>query len=91
MIWTMPHSLIGLDRIRLISIHTMALASGIINSSHLTNEGLHGSILMWSTLSMRCYKAIVRRVSRLLIPVPIQLIVLSIIQSIRRSMGSSIG
>ena len=87
----MPFSLVVLIHIILIVIHTMALASGIITSSHMTHEGLHGSIVMQSTLIIRCYKAIFRRVSGLLIPVPMRLIVLSVIRSIRRSMGCSIG
>ena len=85
---SMPHSLIVLVHVRLIAINTMALA--IITSSHLTHIGLHGSIVMWGTLIMRCYKAIIGRVRRLLIPVPIGLIFLSILQSIRLSMRSSI-
>ena len=71
LIQSMPRSLVGLIHIRLIAIQTMALASVIITSSHMTHEGMHGSIVMQSTLIMRCYKAIVRRVSGLLIPVPI--------------------
>ena len=39
---------------------------------------------------MQCYKAIIRGVSGLLIPVPIRLIDLSILWSIRLSMRSSI-
>ena len=84
----MTRSLIVLVHVRLISINTMALA--IINSSHLTHIGLHGSIVMWCTLIMQCYKAIIGKASRLLIPVPIGLIVLSILRSIRLSMRSSI-
>ena len=84
----MPRSLIVLVHIRLISINTMALA--IISSSHLTRIGLHGSIVMWVTFIMQCYEAIIGRVSRLLIPVPIGLIVMSILRSIRLSMRSSI-
>ena len=68
--------------------NTMALA--IITSSHLTRIGLHGSIVMWCTLIMRCHKAIIGRVIKLLTPVAIRLIVLSILQSIRMSMRSSI-
>ena len=85
---SMPRSLIILVHIRMITVNTMALA--IITSSHLNRIGLHGSIVMRGTLIMRCYKAIIGRVSRLLIPVPIGLIVLSILQSIRLSMRSSI-
>ena len=84
----MPRYLIVLVHIRMITINTMALA--IICSSHLTRVGIHRIIMMWCTLTMRCYKAIIRRVSRLLIPVPRGLIVLSILQSIRMSMRSSI-
>ena len=84
----MPCSLIVLVHVRLIAINTMALA--IIKSSHLTRIGLHGSIVIWGTLIMQCYKAIIGRVSRLLIPIPIGLIVLSILQSIRLSMRRSI-
>ena len=84
----MPCSLIFLVHIMLTTINTMALA--IINSSHLTRIGLHGSIVMWGTLIMRCYKSMIGRVSRLLIPVPIGLIVLSILRSIRLSMRMSI-
>ena len=87
MSWSMPHSLIVLVHIRMIAINTMALA---IISSHLTRVGLHGSIMMWCALTMRCYKSIIGRVSRLLIPIPIGLIVLSILWSIRLSMRSSI-
>ena len=86
--WSMPRSLIVLVHVRLIAINTMALA--IITSSHLTRIGLHGSIVMWGTLIMECYKAIIGRVSRLLIPVPIGLIVMSMLRSIRLSMRSSI-
>ena len=39
---------------------------------------------------MWCYKTIIRGVSRLLIPIPIRLIALSILLSIRLSMRSSI-
>ena len=66
----------------------MSLA--IITSSHLTHVGLHGSIVMWGILIMRCYKAIIRRVSRLFIPVPVGLVFLSILRSIRLSTRSSI-
>ena len=84
----MPRSLIILVHIRLITVNTMALA--IISSSCLTRVALHGSIMMCYTLTRRCYKAIIRIVSGLLIPVPIGLIVLSILRSIRLSMRSSI-
>ena len=84
----MPCSLIVLVHLRLIAINTMALA--IINSSYLTCIGLHGSIVMWVTLIMQCYKDIIGRVSRLLIPVPIGLIVISMLWSIILSMRSSI-
>ena len=84
----MPRSLKILVHIRLITINSMAMA--IISSSHLTHVGLHGSIMMWCTLIMRCYKAIIRGESGFFIPVPIGLIVLSILWSIRLSMRSSI-
>ena len=86
----MPCSLVVLIHIRLIAICTMALASGIITSSHMTHDGLHGSIVIQSTLIMRHYKSIIRRLRGLLIPIPIRLIVLSVLWSIRMSMGSSI-
>ena len=47
-------------------ITTMALA--IVPSSHMTHIGWHGSTIVWWTLTIRSYKAVVRRVSRLLIP-----------------------
>ena len=84
----MPCSLVILVHVSLIAVNTMAMA--IITSSHLTRIGLHGSIVMWGTLIMRCYKAIIGRASRLLIPIPIGLIVLSILRSIRQSMRISI-
>ena len=85
---SIPCSLIVLIHVSLIVVNTMALA--IISSSHLTRVGLHGSIMMWCSLTMRCYKSIIRRVSRLLILISIGLIVLSILWSIRLSMRSSI-
>ena len=84
----MPRSLIVFVHIRMTTVNTMALA--IISSSRLTRVGLHGSIMMWCTLTMQCYKDIIRGVSGLLIPIPIQLIALSILWSIRLSMRSSI-
>ena len=51
-------------------ITTMALA--IVPSSHLNHIGWHGSTIVWWTLSIRSYKAVVRRASRLLIPAPIR-------------------
>ena len=84
----MPCSLVVLIHVRLITINTMDL--DIITSSHLTHVGLHGSIVMWVTFILRCYKAIIRRVSGLLIPIPIGLIFFSILWSIRMSMRSYI-
>ena len=87
---SMPFSLIGLVRIRLIVIHTMALASGIVTSSHLTHKGLHGSIVIWSIVGMRYYKAIIRRLVHGLIPGSIMWIFLSVTWFIRRSIRDSI-
>ena len=81
-------SLIILVHIRLIIVTTMAMA--IASSSRLTHVGPHGSIVMQGALIMRCYKAIIGRVSKLLIPVPIWWIILSIVWSIQMSMRSSI-
>ena len=50
-------------------ITTMALA--IVPSSHMTRIGWHGSTIVWWTLTSRSYKAVIRRVSRLLIPASI--------------------
>ena len=79
----MHRSLIVWVHIGLISVSTMALA--IVPSSHLTRVGWHGSTIMWCTLTMWGYKAIIRRVSELLIPVPIRLITVSILRPIIRS------
>ena len=84
----MPHSLIVLVHIILKTVTTMAMA--IVSSSRLTHVGWHGSTIMWCTLTIWSYKAIIQGVSGLLIPVPIRLIALSILRSIRLSMRSSI-
>ena len=70
MIRLMEHSLIVLIHIGLITITTMALA--IVPSSCLTCIGWHGSTIVWWTLTIRSYKAVIWRVSRLLIPTPIR-------------------
>ena len=70
MIRSMDHSLIVLIHIGLITITTMALA--IVPSSHLTRIGWHGSTIVWCTLTIWSYKAVIWRVSGLLIPVPIR-------------------
>ena len=64
----MDRSLIVLIHIGLIT--TMALA--IVPSSHLTRIGWHGSTIVRWTLTSRSYKVVIRRVRRLLIPVPIR-------------------
>ena len=51
-------------------ITTMALA--IVSSSRMTHIGWHGSTIVRWTLTSRSYKAIIRRVSRLLIPTSIR-------------------
>ena len=61
MIRSMDHSLIVLIHIGLIT--TMALA--IVTSSRLTHTGWHGSTIVWCTLTIRSYKAIIWRVIRL--------------------------
>ena len=66
----MDLSLIVLIHIGLITITTMALA--IVTSSRLTHIGWHGSTIVWCTLTIRSYKAVVQRISRLLIPTPIR-------------------
>ena len=68
MMRSMYHSLIVLIHIGLIT--TMALA--IVPSSCLTRIRWHGSTIVWWTLTIRSYKAIIWRVSRLLIPTPIR-------------------
>ena len=68
MIRSMDRSLIVLIDIGLIT--TMALA--IVPSSRMTRIGWHGSTIVWWTLTSRSYKAVVWRVSRLLIPAPIR-------------------
>ena len=67
MMRSMDLSLIVLIHIGLIT--TMALA--IVPSSHLTCIGQYGSTIVWCTLTIQSYKAIIWRVSRLLIPTPI--------------------
>ena len=64
----MEHSLIVLIHIGLIT--TMALA--IVPSSGLTHIGWHGSTIVWWSLTIRSYKAVIWRVNRLLIPTPIR-------------------
>ena len=81
-------SLIVLIHIGLITVTTMALI--IVPSSCLTCVGWHGSTIMWCTLTMWGYKAIIRRVSRLLIPIPIRWITLSILRPIIRSISHHI-
>ena len=68
MMSSMDRSLIVLIHIGLIT--TMALA--IVPSSHMTHIGWRGSTIVWWTLTSRSYEAIIRRVSRLLIPAPIR-------------------
>ena len=70
MIRSMDRSLIVLIHIGLITITTMALA--MVPFSCLNCIGWHGSTIMWCTLTMWGYKAIIRRVSGLLIPIPIR-------------------
>ena len=65
---SMDRSLIVLIHIGLIT--TMALA--IVPSSHLTRIGWHGSTIVWCTLSIRSYEAVIWRISRMLIPAPIR-------------------
>ena len=61
----MGHSLIHIGLIT-----TMALA--IVPSSRITRIGWCGNTIVWWTLTSRNYKAVIRRVSRLLIPAPIR-------------------
>ena len=61
----MDHSLIHIGLIT-----TMAL--DIVLSSCLTRIGWHGSTIVPWTLTSRSYKAIIRRVSRLLIPASVR-------------------
>ena len=67
---SMDHSLIVLIHIGLITITTMALT--IVPSSRLTHVGWHGSTIMWCTLTIWGYKAVIWRVSGLLIAIPIR-------------------
>ena len=72
---SMDHSLIHIGLTT-----TMALA--IVPSSHMTCIGWRGSTIVWWTLTSRSYKAIIRRVSRLLIPASIRGRTLSILRPI---------
>ena len=56
-----------------------SVALAIVPSSHLTRIGWHGSTIVWCTLTIRSYKAVIWRVSRLLIPAPIRWRTLSIL------------
>ena len=68
MMRSMDRSLVVLIHIGLIT--TMALA--IVLSSFLTYIGWNESTIVWWTLTIRSYKAVVRRISRLLIPTSIR-------------------
>ena len=70
MIRSMDHSLIVLIHIGLITITTMTLA--IVPFSCFTHIGWHGSTIVWCTLAIWSYKAIIWRVSGLLILAPIR-------------------
>ena len=80
MMRSMDRSLIVLIHIGLITITTMALA--IVPSSYLTHIGWHGSTIVWCTLTIWSYKAIIWRLSRLLIPSPIRTRTMSILRPI---------
>ena len=80
MMRSMDCSLIVLIHIGLITVNTMALA--IVPSSHLTHIGWHGSTIVWWTLTIRSYKVVVWRISRLLIPAAIRSRTLSILRPI---------
>ena len=51
-------------------ITTMDLA--IVPSSHMTHIGWRGTTIVWWSLTIRSYEAVIRRVRRLLIPAPIR-------------------
>ena len=65
MMRSMDHSLVHIGLIT-----TMALA--IVSSYYLTRIGWRVSTVVWWTLTSRGYKAVIRRVSRLLIPASIR-------------------
>ena len=67
-----PRMMRSMDRslIHIGLITTMALA--IVPSFRMTLIGWCGNTIVWWTLTIRSYKAVVRRVSRLLIPTPIR-------------------
>ena len=65
MMRSMDHSLIHIGLIT-----TMALA--IVPSSLMTHIEWRGNTIVWWTLTIQSYKAIIWRVNRLLIPSPIR-------------------
>ena len=69
-----PRMMRSMDRSLIVLIHiglTTTMALAIVTSSRLTRIGWHGSTIVWWTL-IRSYKAVIWRVSGLLIPTPIR-------------------